>query len=83
MPDEKHVCNLCGKQFDALDERENFGFEYHVGYGSKYDLSHMKAHFCIGCFDRLMDALIPMCKISPEQGEYPIKGEMEEDTDSI
>lgn len=69
-----HVCNVCGKRFNRLDEQENFGFNYHVGYGSKYDLTHIQAHICIDCFDKMMDQFIPMCKISPDKGEYPIRG---------
>lgn len=77
MNEAKVVCNVCGKAFDELDRQENFGFDYHVGYGSRYDLSHLKAHICIDCFDKLMDRLIPLCKISPDQGEYALRGEEE------
>lgn len=73
----KQVCNVCGKAFDELDEQENFGFEYYVGYGSKYDLSHLKVHICIDCFDKLMDSFIPKCKISPNIGEYTLHGEVD------
>ena len=66
MNEAKQVCNVCGKVFDQLDEQENFGFDYHVGYGSRYDLTHLKAHICIDCFDKLMDGFIPLCKISPD-----------------
>ncbi len=77
MIKEKHICNVCGKAFDEWDEQENFGFDYHVGYGSKYDLRHLKAHICIGCFDKLMDGFIPECRISPDKGEYKLRGEVD------
>lgn len=70
-----NVCNVCGRKFNQLDEQENFGFDYHVGYGSKYDLTHLQAHICIDCFDKLMDQFIPACKISPDKGEYQIRGD--------
>lgn len=74
MNEAKRVCNVCGKVFDQLDEQENFGFDYHVGYGSRYDLTHLRAHICIDCFDKLMDGFIPLCKISPDMGEYDLRG---------
>lgn len=75
MNEPIHVCNVCGKAFDALDEQENFGFKYYVGFGSKYDTRHLEAHVCIDCFDKLMDRFISECKISPDKGEYRICGE--------
>lgn len=74
---KKNLCNLCGKLLDELDEQEGFGFDYHVGFGSKYDLCHLEAHFCIDCFDKLIDKLIPQCNISPLQGEYKLRGEVD------
>ena len=73
----KLVCNVCGKVFDELDEQEDFGFDYHVGYGSKYDLTHLEAHICIDCFDKLMDSFIPGSKVSPNKGEYKLRGEVD------
>lgn len=62
-------CNLCGKDFDLWDKQENFGFDYYVGYGSKYDLQHISAHFCCRCFDRLLDELTPRMVIPMESSE--------------
>ena len=67
---DRERCNLCGKPLDEWDVNENFGFEYYVGYGSKYDLDHVKARFCCDCFDKLLDELIDRCKINPVIGEY-------------
>lgn len=75
MDKQKTVCNVCGNVFDEYDEQENFGFEYYVGYGSRYDLTHLKAHICIDCFDKLMDNFIPRCTISPNMGEYHLGSE--------
>lgn len=68
----KHICNMCGKDFDDWDEQESFHMDYHVGYGSKYDGSVIKADFCCDCFDRIMDVLVEKCKYSPiqESGVY-------------
>lgn len=63
-------CNLCGKAFDELDEQEHFGFDYHVGYGSRHDCEHIKAHFCYECFDKLLDQLAPQLKIPLTIQEY-------------
>lgn len=50
-----HKCDLCGRDFDDLDEQENFGFHYnHIGYGSHYDGCSINIDFCCDCFDRLM-----------------------------
>jgi len=65
-------CNLCGKPFDMWDRQENFGFDYHVGYGSKYDLQHITVHFCCSCFDKLLDELIPRFKIPMESHELSL-----------
>lgn len=70
MNDGSYVCNVCGKEFDELDMQEDFGFDYKVGYGSKYDLTHLQAHICIQCFDKFMDSFIPACKLSPDKGEW-------------
>lgn len=61
----KRRCTVCGEPFDEFDEQEGFGFDYNVGYGSKYDLEHIKMRFCCKCFDSILDIVIPMCKLSP------------------
>lgn len=68
-------CNLCGKSFDLWDTQEDFGFDYHVGYGSKYDLQHITAHFCCNCFDKLLDELTPRFKIPMESHALRLSGE--------
>ena len=67
-----HICNICGKPFDKFDEQENFGFDYHIGYGSKYDLTHVEAHICIDCFDKLLGKFIKRWRISPVAGEFGV-----------
>lgn len=62
---KKRFCNVCGKEFNEWDEQESFGFSYHVGYGSIYDGATIELDMCCGCFDELMEYMIPECKISP------------------
>lgn len=63
-------CNMCGKALDELDLKENFGFDYFVGYGSRHDEEHVRARFCCECFDTILDTLTSECVISPIVGEY-------------
>ena len=69
-------CNLCGKDFDLWDKQENFGFDYYVGYGSKYDLQHITVHFCCKCFDQLLDELTPRMVIPMESSELRLATEL-------
>lgn len=62
----KHVCNICGKDFDLFDEQENFSIHRSVGYGSEFDGSNIDLDMCCDCFDKLMNTyILPQCKISP------------------
>lgn len=47
------------------DKHEAFGFHYQVGYGSVHDGEQIELDLCCDCFDKIMDMLIPRCKISP------------------
>lgn len=58
---KKTICNLCGKNFDFLDEQENFSIYTRIGYGSKYDDEQLKLDLCCECMDNLID----LCVISP------------------
>ena len=71
------TCTMCGKVLNEWDLQENFGFEYYIGYGSKYDTEHVKARFCCACFDKMLDTLKEKCVTSPIVGEYKLKGEEE------
>lgn len=66
---QKTFCNICGKEFDIWDNQESFGFHHlYVGYGSKFDGSHIDVDLCCDCFDELMDTyIIPKCKVWPIQ----------------
>lgn len=57
----KTLCNMCGKEMDAIDERSGGRFYKLLGYGSKYDGDTLELDICCSCLDRLVD----MCKISP------------------
>lgn len=62
---EPTTCHMCGKIFDEWDYRENFCFDYHIGYGSKYNINRLKLNLCIDCFDKVLDFILPQCKTNP------------------
>lgn len=64
----EHICNKCGKKFNVFDEQQNFGFNYFVGYGSKYDGSRIELDLCCKCFDEVVDSIAAQCKFSPFGG---------------
>lgn len=61
----KHVCNVCGRDFDHLDERQGANFTHLVGYGSKYDGATVELDVCCECLDNILDMLVSGCKINP------------------
>lgn len=63
-------CTMCGKTLDEDDMFENYGADMHIGYGSKYDMSHIRFQLCCDCFDRLLDMVIPLCKTNPIVEEF-------------
>ena len=63
-------CSICGKPFDMWDMQEDFCLNRHIGYGSKYDNNILQLNLCCGCFDKLLDHIIPQCKINPIMREY-------------
>lgn len=65
MAKGKTICNLCGNEFNEWDELENFGIHTRVGYGSKFDGNDIELDLCCNCFDKLIDRLLPECKINP------------------
>ena len=77
------TCNLCGKQFNLWDERQDFSFDRHVGYGSKYARKNIALNLCCNCFDKVIDWLLPQCAVDPMRGEcesgLPIKALLEGD----
>lgn len=73
---EPTICNMCGKTFDEWDYQENFCFDTHIGYGSRYDLNRLRLNLCIDCFDRVLDFILPQCKENP-LSEYQFEGEID------
>lgn len=73
---EPTTCNMCGKVFDEWDYQEDFCFDYHIGYGSKYDLNRLKLNLCIDCFDKVLDFILQQCKTNPLE-EYHFEGEVD------
>ena len=65
------ICTMCGKKFDFWDTQENFCFDHHIGYGSKYDMQRVQIKLCCDCFDKVMDWVIPQCKHNP-MSEYEL-----------
>lgn len=62
-PEEKNqvaarfYCTKCGKPFTYMDAMQDANIEYCMGFGSRYDESHVKMSFCTECFDALLDQL--------------------------
>ena len=61
----KEQCTMCGKNFDLWDEQENFCLDRRIGYGSSHDGCQVKLQLCCGCFDRVLDMVIPLCRTTP------------------
>lgn len=67
----KTICNMCGKEFDEWDVQEQFGFHYHVGFGSRFDEQIIDCDLCCSCFDKMMEEyILPNCKINTIIGRY-------------
>ena len=50
------TCVMCGKILGELDLQENFSVDLpHIGYGSKFDLCHVKFDLCCDCFDKTIE----------------------------
>ena len=64
-------CDICGKEFDVWDQQEGFGFDRHIGYGSKFDGEHIRVDMCVECFDEMMEKyILPKCNNSNISKEY-------------
>lgn len=62
----KLSCTMCGKKFDELDIDLSYNIlDYFCSYGSKYDGERIRFNLCVDCFDKVLDTIIPMCKINP------------------
>lgn len=55
------ICNVCGKEFDAWDRKEDFSIHKRCGYGTKYDGETINLDICCECMERLIES----CAISP------------------
>lgn len=62
---KKTVCNMCGRDFNVLDEENAFHIRQEAGYPSKYDGCSINLDLCCDCFDSLIEYIVPKCKISP------------------
>jgi len=59
------VCDICGCKFDDFDLQENHHHSYHFGYPSKFDLMDIEFDVCTECFDKMIDAILPLFPESP------------------
>lgn len=66
----KRVCNVCGRDFDETDAREDYSVHKTMGYGTKFDGDTIDLHLCCECMEKLIEG----CKVSPveENEEKPI-----------
>lgn len=62
---EKCICSMCNKELDYFDLQENFRFNHHFGYGSKYDLQKIDIVLCCDCMDKVLDKILPLFEKSP------------------
>lgn len=58
-------CSMCGKDFNVWDEQAGFCFKSRIGYGSIYDGEVICMDLCCECFDKIMEIIIPMCRVNP------------------
>ncbi len=76
--ESKKQCTMCGKYFDLWDEQESFCLNRRIGYGSSHDGCQVKLQLCCGCFDRVLDMIVPLCRTNPitdlTDWEWPDEG---------
>lgn len=58
-------CNICGKAFDSYDYHHDLCFDKCMGFGSVHDLERIRLNLCCDCFDKVLDRVLPQCKIDP------------------
>jgi hypothetical protein len=68
------ICTMCSKVLDEIDKEQDFHFKQWIGYGSKHNLNIFEARLCCDCFDKVLDAVLPMFKSNPLT-EYEIVSE--------
>lgn len=54
-------CNMCGKEFDFWDIKQEFNIEKVMSYGSGYDGCVLRLDLCCDCADKLIE----QCAIPP------------------
>jgi hypothetical protein len=62
---KNRTCNMCGKEFDLWDSQEDFSIHKTIGYGSKFDGAEIEINLCCGCFDSLIEKVLPQIKGKP------------------
>ena len=61
----KVACDENGKAFDSYDYHHDLCFDKCMGYGSTHDLERVRLNLCCDCFDKILDWVLPQCKINP------------------
>ena len=60
---ETVYCTMCGKEFDCFDySMGDNRFDILVNYPSGHDGERTRFSFCVDCFNKVLDMIIPMCK---------------------
>lgn len=59
------TCSMCGNAFNFWDQNQDFRVDRCIGFGSRYDLCRLQLNLCIECFDKVLDWLLPQCKLNP------------------
>ena len=57
----KVICNICGKEMDDVDLRNNIRIDKCLGYGSKFDGEDIHLDICCDCLDKIIES----CKVDP------------------
>lgn len=52
------------------DEQESRSIRDRFGYGSKHDGDYINLDLCCECFDKVIDWIVPQCKINPITSAY-------------
>ena len=69
------ICNFCGKLFDDNDYINGGQIVDNLTGQDDFDI-------CEGCYQKIMQVLLPHCKIPPFQGEFE-DGDDENDNEDV
>ena len=58
-------CNLCGKNFEHVDNCHGINLSFVFGPSSKYDGCLFDGDFCCACIDRIASNIAINCAVPP------------------